>query len=110
MKQRITLDQLNELSPNGQKKLLEWEIEHGYAPEDTARSEHLEKNYLLREPNIGQMIEFLDEHGDFIYSKQGSGNEYLYWTTRERGKKQNKHMRKELCDTLWKAVKEVLEK
>ena len=96
MKQNITYQQLVELTDKpSQAVLIHWVNSKGYRP-------------LL---SIGQMIEFLDEHGDFIYSKQIDGTTgKLCWTIRRRKTKQNYFMRKELADSLWRGVKSILEK
>lgn len=108
MKQKITTKQISELSFAGENNLHNWAYRHGY------RKRIVEKgtfSFCLPLLTIGQMIEFMDDQGNFGYSKQfvGSGNT-LYWVIREKNKKENKFKSVELCDTLWKAVKQVLEK
>lgn len=97
MKQTITEDQLEQLAPRHVSKLIVWLSLRGYYP-DGAKM------------NIGQMIEFIDCYGDFIYSKQMHGTTgTLYWTIRKRNNKINMFMSKELADALWKCVKSILE-
>ena len=105
MKQHITVEQLNELS---EKTLSNYMVVVGY----TVSQEGITKKdiELLPLANIGQMIEFLDEQKKFHFiSLEGvpewvvSFGEYLRedaYFSRD----------KELCDALWEAVKEVLEK
>ncbi len=89
MKQHITPEQLNELSNRGKKASVE-AFEHE----------------LL--PNIGQMIEFLDEQGCLLKIIKGreSGDYYIsdWRNVSQIGLKHS------LCDALWEAVKKILEK
>ncbi|MEK9207971.1 MAG: hypothetical protein AAB922_05785 [Patescibacteria group bacterium] len=118
MKQRITVEQLNELSKEGANRLLDWEINKQYAPTLNPHGEE----YELKELSIGQMIEFLDAKRETIMfvSKIKCCDEDI-WSTgsivcmgnRGKNKKESKRLHnagKELCDALWEAVKEVLEK
>jgi len=57
MKQHITPEQLNELSEKGHEKLRKWYWKH-YPPKPEDEID-IEITYVA--PNIGQMIEFLDE-------------------------------------------------
>lgn len=76
MKQNIIENQLNELSKEGLKRLQKWYLKHK------------EDKFGVPILSIGQMIEFLDEHGlnpkIEVRSQMG------------------------VCDSLWEAVKEVL--
>lgn len=81
MKQKISVDQFIELNETSREKLLEWVSGRGY-------------DHLL---NIGQMIEFL---GDSWYY-----NDHICLAIEDYSMPNNK----KLCDSLWKAVKEVLE-
>jgi len=83
MKQHITKVQLNELSGKGKVRLFKWITEKGYA-----RNLDVEPNPLL---SIGQMIEFLVD-SDYIMMDDFDFDD------------------NELCDTLWQATKEELEK
>lgn len=88
MKQRIVFDQLNELSQEGKSKLSEWAIRHKYL--------HFTEPHLL--PSIGQMIEFLYDDfkktGEMIYLADVFSID---------------DSTPDLCDDLWKVVKEILE-
>ena len=102
MKQNITEEELSQLSQQGKDNLLKYLKQKHIYNSDSSTNGWL---------SIGQMIEFLDEQGDYVYSKQDIGGTTLnrYWTIRLRGEKRNKFGRKELCDALFKAVKEILE-
>ncbi len=84
MKQHITKDQHNDLGLEPMIKLEEWCLSKAYEP---------------LELSIGQMIEFLDKHDKdkltYVLIDSDSENN---WAVNE------------LCDRLWEAVKEVLEK
>lgn len=109
MKQNITLKQLDQLSENGKEKLRKWCFKtypKGFLsiPTDSDCT-----NPLL---SIGQMIEFLG------VTKIG-GLHINTWLDREWSVTRNefdpleslptKTMRKELCNALFSAIKEVLE-
>ncbi len=82
MKQYITIEQLNELSEKGYKKYRVWFYEGAF-------------RFSTPLMNIGQMIEFLD--GKALWA--------IELVQRDEATKKD-----ELCDVLWEAVKEVLEK
>jgi len=109
MKQHITDKQLKEVIGKGYQRLYEWATK-------------FPRNYT---PNlsIGQMIEFLDEHWikleqEFDKDDDDKGeftDRCLYrcadgcWHVDDPvDNNQGEHF--ELCDALWEAVKEVLEK
>lgn len=125
MKQHITPDQLNELTPEAKEKLREWwepeegdsfarEFKDGEMQTETVYHSWI-GSYEDNKPDqscfpllsIGQMIEFLADNSNGYYehsyiddnfNKQVSiGNVAVGW-------------RNDLCDDLWQAVKEVLEK
>jgi hypothetical protein len=98
MKQNITTKQLNELSEKGKDKLITWMMNCGYVTVEV----NLEEDIPLL--SIGQMIEFLDEQ--FVELHQTSS----FWGVRLKKNKYVVEKPKELCDALWQAVKEVLEK
>ena len=132
MKQQITKEQLNELSDEGRQKLKDWwkpkdgdfaysydsivsdagsELHEGFIGEsigyDDTFGESSGKYILYPLLSIGQMIEFLkdiDNDLDITYISSGSiwsiGREFVPESI----------MDEELCDALWEAVKEVLEK
>ena len=97
MKQTITLEQLHSLD---------------------SQSNFLYEKYCLqinKQPSslltIGEMIQFLDEQSDYSITKTfvgGSNNRY--WAIREVGSKMARYYHKELADTLFSAVREVLYK
>lgn len=102
MKQHITAEQLNELSEKGKKKLRKW-------------SQNLDSSFDLTEDNdnglpllsIGQMIEFLQQHHlktDPMNMTITYSSSLLSWWFKDE------KQYRELCDALWEAVKEVLEK
>lgn len=101
MKQHITIEQYNELS-DGEKNLLSyWVVDHPNGCCAPHITEIYDGDALL---NIGQMIEFLDErYENFDLATGGSGWMVYY-------KKGVYETQEELCDALWEAVKEVLEK
>jgi len=114
MKQHITLEQINELSGKGKEVLEDW----------TFNNIMMTKKAFIPLLSIGQMIEFLDESGEYSLLKVHSevlglpnnwgvglfdnfnlrdgwvGNEYII--------KYQENV--ELCDALWEAVKEAWEK
>lgn len=112
MKQNITSEQLNELSEKGKDRLSEWWTSHYYGkelPENVECSAYDTEAYISSplceygvEPllSIGQMIEFLSDHDrDWHYEIEQWGlNDVCEMPDVE-----------ELCDSLWEAVKEVLE-
>lgn len=127
MKQHITPEQLNELSEKGKERLKEWWIkdERSDMFEATIVVAHPEYNTPISLSDMadrvgwytdkgcypllssGQMIEFLDEHSksghDYWIDKINDWNydAEIYWI-------ENAPKRLELCDALWEAVKEVL--
>lgn len=126
MKQQITTQQYKRLSTQAKSKLLDWLYKKGYGFPSEEEIEVVDTKtqakHKVRTTNfcvqltIGQLIEFLDDH-DY-------GKGAIYW---KLVKWQDKMMsinpawevssptqplrfrRKELCDALWEAVKEVLE-
>jgi hypothetical protein len=127
MKQRITAEQLNELSQKGKDKLRDW-----WRPEEGDWYCHTKKTkqYTILNSNdsdwgmdyyqgdkprkkdlpllsIGQMIEFLDDNNEksifFDWEK------YLDVSVYPDGEIAFEITPKGFCDALWEAVKEVLE-
>lgn len=104
MKQYITIDQLNELSQPARQKLREYMLKDWAQP----MKDHLGNwvhasiptdDYQL---SIGQMIEFLyDKSGDRRYKSMSIPGSIPY---------EGEIKPEKLCDDLWEAVKEVLEK
>lgn len=109
MRQHITPQQQKELSKKEMKRYDVWYREH-YAPyaEDDVYIYEDEKGitqYQFPPLSIGQMIEFLDEHGPKTVEVEtsernliGAENFFIVWDGEE------------LCDALWRACKQVLEK
>lgn len=109
MKQQITPEQIRELSETGKEKLIEWEKNH-------TGSWHYSRinNILVPRPNIGQMIEFLDEnnkrfnfHLNIYHREKSIGKGFWKILINEE---EFYGVEMELCDTLWLATKEELEK
>ncbi len=109
MKQHITIKQLNELSEKGADKMKEWlatKVKGTPVGEITLIDGRLPSPIL----SIGGMIEFLDDGvvKPHIYkvSRGWVVDEYIY------GQEDSifNIRRKELCDALWEAVKDTLEK
>ena len=101
MKQQITTKQLNELNGKGKEELRDWQIEHRYWNKREGLS--FKTNVGVSSVNIlsiGQMIEFLRK-GNIVT---------IYMDVVIIGVDERKIEYKELCDALWKATKEVLEK
>ncbi len=97
MKQHITKDQHNDLGLEPMIKLEEWCLSKAYEP---------------LELSIGQMIEFLYEHQKTDWSIL-FGKELAFVVYPCFGEIRGltpKNRKGELCDGLWEAVKEVLEK
>lgn len=123
MKQKITTDQLNELSEKGKERLREWwgrdkqkygdlfiyngngEGLIGGVDEEGDPYRGLLDLDAMPLISIGQMIEFLDEHGKFINIWRGLREDWLIVINDDT------HIAKpELSDALWEATKECLEK
>ncbi len=105
MKQNITLDQLNELSEKGCKSLAHWLSTKATSVDDLKENwkwTHVH-GYTIPLLSIGQMIEYLSEK----YREERT--EYLHSMWPEWW--ENFDCDPEyLCDILWEAVKEILEK
>lgn len=99
MKQNISITDLNELSDTGKERLREWwdkKLPYESAKNLTETSQWLSEQVgnmvkLKHLPllSIGQLIEFLLDHGENL---------------RDRF-----YMREDFCDELWGDVKEILE-
>lgn len=136
MKQNITSEQLEELSPKAKEKLREWwkpqehdlyfdgeintweqDMDGCIAFDDVKKATALggdekpewDKAYPLL--SIGQMIEFLDEHKEIVDIQPA-----IHFTQKQGdgdfrtiiGKTICWH-NNELCDALWESVKQILE-
>lgn len=133
MKQHITIEQINELSKNGKERLRKWwKPKNGdiYSNEGEQEIFHfpcageycaMEGKTKMTYPSglqvkfypllsIGQMIEFLDEHASQFVLDYGT-SEFGEWQKHWRLIfDENQYECDELCDALWEACKEVLEK
>lgn len=121
MKQHISEQQFNKLPLKVQEILKQWTIEKGYAA--TSLPEEMGYGYQF-EPeddgktwtaypalSIGQLIEFLaDKKKDIHIERFYGGKKYSHWSISacfdEKWKFGKEH--KELCDSLWEAVKKEL--
>lgn|ERR1035437_5854038 len=97
MKQQITLTQLNQLTRAKKSILSEFQ---GHPKDMTP---HL--------PNIGEMIEFLDDNDEYIKTNTYIDSPFGYTISANysEGVAIGWDDHKELVDALWEAVKEVLE-
>lgn len=118
MRQHISIEQLNELSEKGKKRLVKWwKPKQGdlvlfmqgaliatIYPIDWTNEELKNKKPIENQEfpllSIGQMIEFLDEHTDLESEDSHFPMKEISWRT---------DIYPELCDSLWEAVKEILE-
>ena len=113
MKQYITVDQLNELSKKGRKKLRKWWKPKEWDP--YIDEEGLENVVWCCEKDvdksdmpllsIGQMIEFLDDKTKYTFS---IFRRHLDWKIVYENKQYGKIIPGELCDFLWEACKDIL--
>ncbi len=122
MKQHISEQQFNKLPPKAREILKQWTIEKGYAV--TSLTGEMGYGYQF-EPeddgkiwipypslSIGQLIEFLvDKKKDIHIERFDGGKKYSHWSIStcfdEKWKFGKEH--KELCDSLWEAVKKELD-
>lgn len=128
MKQNITLDDLNQLSDKGRKGLREWwETKWNEGDFDlyfAGDHERFDIDECLPLLSIGQMIEFLEDEWmricvfnksiSPIYYRKGSWSidklctKHEDFPCYEQGCTNNTDSFKELCDALWSACVEVL--
>jgi len=109
MKQYINSKQLKELIPDQFRNLCKLVGDkYHYDHTDEQINKHFQKEYLtmyisiLERTNIGRMIEILDK--DYVLEMTTS--EIKIWL---RGDiRTSKSYKKELCDSLWEAVKLIL--
>lgn len=110
MKQHISFDQFKELPHLKQSELFDWMLRHGYAKVKDKRDKRIPIEVVseMDLPTIGQMIEFLNENK---IGKFEMGIKECWFVDIDLipmvGLVINQG---ELCDALWKAVKQVLEK
>ena len=133
MKQHITLKQIQSLSPKAAIKLRAWfqerlpyiykeeeeilELKNEGKPlEDQPRFLYTYKGdqsfFGLPYMTIGQMIEFLDFGNDFSIEYEESNDSWrIYWgLPKKQYKSGNPYGDSELCDSLWEACREILDK
>lgn len=120
MKQHITPEQLEELTPEGKEKLRAWwkpqegdlyvhidQIEtvcrQCSYENNSITEEYIKRHVLLL--SIGQMIEYLDEHNEFFALEKLTVFSFVLNDGENGG-----IVNKEPCDALWEAVKAVLNK
>jgi len=96
MKQNITADQLGELSEKGKLHLWSWSKTRGRFGMVASLNKF---EYPLPLLSIGNMIEFLED----VSIHKWYGRWYV------EPKNMNEIVKRELCDVLWSACKEVLE-
>lgn len=117
MKQRITAEQLNELTDKQKQKLWEWwkpELyDFGYDIKEKApfvRSDlsFPKSKYDYPLLSVGQMIELLESKDDCLNIIKRTDLEGWGYEIQLRHLKYFKFQISELCDALWQAVKEVL--
>ena len=97
MKQHITEEQLGELSEKGMEKWFDF-LWNTVLKKDTFRG--TTNSEIIELTTIGQMIEFLDENEIWFQKDEKSWDVWVQY--------QGAYTKKELCDALWEAVKEVL--
>lgn len=107
MKQHITTYQILELSIDNRKKLREWQLAKNYHHPLTADCDL--NLYTNPTPlSIGQLIEFLDENENIVNIEKK--DEVIgKWFRVSCGERLIDNY-DELCDALFSAVKEILEK
>ncbi len=119
MKQHITVDQLNELSEEHRESIRElWKpmvgdvyFNFSSLHTDAVNNRTTIKPSYLPLLSIGQMIEYLDEHYSLLEIVKGQLSNS--WHIQDRSLPSIVNLPKfeeELCDRLWSAVKEVLNK
>jgi hypothetical protein len=98
MKQHININDWDQLTKSQAKRLREW-LEPEFSKDPRWET-------LISDITIGKMIEFLNEHGMFFgLSKSIMNDEFVL--SRYSGVE---YINKSLCDALWEAVREILNK
>jgi hypothetical protein len=134
MKQQITVEQWNELSKYCKAILADWMYKRGYGKTKNYNKDmdvgYIYHKYSFVLPFIGQLIEYLEEHnpnwdihppqkGELNKDDLANKNNEKYWEERDMSNPFDWQIEtnsvgsyncKELCDALWAAVKEDLEK
>lgn len=117
MKQYISKQQFNTLPTKAQKGLKQWTLDKDYAIESAFYGYQFEPedDGKIWTPypslSIGQLIEFLvDRKKDIHIERYDGGKKYSHWSIStcfdDRWKFGKEY--KELCDSLWEAVKKEL--
>jgi len=120
MKQHIMTEQIKELSGKGKRKYINtfWQTYKG-KPIDSVQDGQTGRIYTKKDLpiewypvlSIGEMIEFLAEEKEEFSIYYAYSNGYDFQTDcNSSGEWDYIKNSKELCDVLWEAVKEVLEK
>ena len=119
MKQHITKEQLGELSQKGKDRLIEIFVQKDlrlieaiFGKEDKDPDMEYLRNTIDEDRlllSIGQLIAFLDENTE-IKSNVHDGGFIDKWHGWNLFANNHYFVQEELCDVLWEAVKEVLEK
>ena len=119
MKQHISVDEFYKLSKDQQRRLEVWCFTHRYftrlaVPGEPARFTDTKTftNHVLNpiELSIGQMIEFLSDTGNNFWISYDRNPMLWSYTKGKTPHPEDQNTVPEICDTLWKAVKEELEK
>lgn len=110
MKQYITIDQVNELSETGKFRLIMYLFPGDYYGDVMERVGDIPKIM-----SIGRMIEFIRDSGSIDCGNPYDGGFIDYTASRDPDARWyactgGYHYSAELCDALWKAVKEILER
>lgn len=105
MKQHLSLEDLNSLSPKAKRRLNTW-WKKNYMwkeiPGSTDGEMYGGGSYFEPRLSIGQLIQYLDEHLDNWLTPFDFGSRYQQEILLP--------VANELCDELWKEVRELLEK
>ena len=108
MKQHISISDLEQLSKKGKERLRKWTKSRDYRLPIGVNAKTGNIKFTLPLLSIGQMIEFLDEQLYFDFFERFVKTHDGEWNYEDDNLLS--HNYKELCDSLWQAVKEVLEK
>lgn len=108
MKQEITIEQWDQLSFHERFVLIEWLQKEGYAGSIVHPLDPSNRPFIL---DIGQLIHFVMSHGEYTFARHFSGSSTnRMWVIKEHGKRVYKYPHKELVDSLWFLVREILTK
>lgn len=118
MKQHITVKQLDELSKRGKKKVWKWCEDRDYLVESVIfhrehKKVHEKSEVILPLLSIGQMIEFLaGKYKDLHFQKAEFGRWDILNCYSDVKHKWSLPLQSssKLCDALWEACQEALEK